>query len=90
MNTGFKAYHPAVNLIFFAGTVVFGIMFLHPYCLAVSLLSAVGYEFVLKGKKVLKELLYLLPMIAVVTLINALFSHYGVTTLATLDRKSVV
>ena len=84
MNRGFKAYHPAVNLLFFAGVVVFGILFLHPYCIAVSFLSAVGYNVLLKGKKALTELAYLVPMIAIVTLINALFSHYGVTVLAVL------
>lgn len=84
MNSGFKAYHPAVNLLFFAGVVVFGMMFLHPLCLVVSFLSAAGFNIALKGKKALKELLYLCPMIAVVTVINALFSHYGVTVLAEL------
>ena len=84
MNRGFKAYHPAVNLLFFAGVVVFGILFLHPYCIAVSFLSAAGYNVLLKGKKALTELAYLVPMIAIVTLINALFSHYGVTVLAVL------
>lgn len=82
MATGFKNYHPWVNVTFFISVIVFGMMFLHPVCLAVSLFAAVCSDLRLKGKKALKEIFgFILPMLVFVTLINGVFNHYGMTVL---------
>ena len=85
MNRGFKGCHPAVNILFFTGAVIFGMLFQHPVCLAVSFLASLTYYIRLKGKEALHSLVvFLLPMLILVTIINGLFSHYGVTELFTL------
>ncbi|MCQ2485415.1 MAG: energy-coupling factor transporter transmembrane protein EcfT [Clostridia bacterium] len=85
MEIGFKGYHPIANLIFFASIVVFGLLFKHPVTLAVCFAAALCYYIRLCGRKVLKSfLLFLLPMLLFVLVINGLFAHYGTTPLMTL------
>lgn len=82
MAAGFKEKHPYVNIMFFISVIVFGMLFWHPVCLFVSASAAIAYDFRLKGKAAAKEaVLFLLPMIFLVALINSLFAHYGLTVL---------
>ena len=82
MATGFKSYHPWVNVTFFISVITFGMLFLHPVCLFVSFFASLALDVRLKGKKAVKEIfLFVLPMLVVVTLINGIFNHYGVTVL---------
>lgn len=85
MNLGFRGCHPAVNILFYISVLVFGMLFSHPVCLAVSLAASLSYYIKLKGRSAAKIFCrYLLPMFLAVVLINSLFSHYGITALATL------
>lgn len=82
MATGFKSYHPWVNVIFFISVITFGMLFLHPVCLFVSFFASVCLDIRLKGKKAVKEIFtFILPMLIFVTLINGIFNHYGMTVL---------
>ena len=61
--------------------------FLHPICLAVSLVSACSYALYLHGKKALRAgLLFLLPMLLFTAILNPLFNHQGATILAYLPN----
>ena len=40
MNSGFKGYHPLINVIFFISTVVFGMLFKHPVYHLVSIFAS--------------------------------------------------
>ncbi len=85
MKSAFCRSHPAVNLIFFGGAVVFAMLFDHPLFLAISMFSSFIYAVKLKGKTMLKTFFFgLLPLLAGVVIINALTAHYGVTKLCTL------
>ncbi len=85
MNVGFKGCHPAVNMLFYISVLVFGMMFSHPVCLAVSLAASLAYYLKIKGRSAAKTFCcYLLPMLLIVVIINSIFSHYGVTVLTTL------
>lgn len=85
MGIGFKGYHPVANLIFFASIVVFGMLFKHPVTLAVCFIAAVLYWFRLCKKTAVKSfLVFILPMLIIVVIINGLFAHYGITQLLTL------
>ncbi len=87
MATGFKKYHPWVNVTFFISVIVFGMLFLHPVCLFISFFGALLLDIRLKGRKALKELFgFLLPMLLFVTAINGVFNHYGLTVLYTLEN----
>ena len=59
----FSSYHPLVNFLYFALVLVFGMCFMHPVCLVISLGSATAYNLYLKGRKgLLFSLRFLLPM----------------------------
>jgi len=78
----FKTYHPVINFIYFAFVIIFSCIFMHPVCLVVSLLAAFIYSVMLKGLKQIKtNLLYILPMILLMAVLNPLFNHRGVTIL---------
>ncbi len=85
MKSAFCRSHPAVNFIFFGGTVLFAMLFNHPLFLGISLLASLAYAVKLKGKTMLKTFfVFLFPLIIGVTAINALTAHYGVTKLCAL------
>ena len=58
-------------------------VFMHPICLAISICSAFAYSVMLKGKGAVKtNLIYMLPMLLLMALINPAFNHAGITVLA--------
>lgn len=84
MNKGFKGCHPIVNILFYISILVFGMLFSHPVFLTVSLTASLIYYIKLEGRKAVQSFLcYLLPTLILVTLLNAVFSHYGITVIAT-------
>ena len=79
----FSSYHPLVNFLYFAMVLVFGMCFMHPVCLVISLGSATAYNLYLKGRKgLLFSLRFLLPMMILAAILNPAFNHEGVTILA--------
>ena len=78
----FKTYHPIVNLVYFVLVIGFSCFFMHPVCLAISLVSAFTYSVMLKGRKAIKtNLIYMLPMLLLMAIINPLFNHEGITVI---------
>ena len=78
----FKNYHPVVNFTYFVLVIGFSCFFMHPVCLLISLFCAFTYSVMLKGRKQLKtNLIYMLPMLIIMALINPAFNHEGVTVL---------
>ncbi len=78
----FKTYHPIVNFIYFVFVIGFSCFFMHPICLSISLVSGFTYSVMLKGKKAIKtNLIYMLPVLIVMALINPAFNHEGLTVL---------
>lgn len=78
----FKTYHPIVNFLYFAWVIGFSCVFMHPLCLVISLCSSFTYSILLKGRNAIKaNLLYMLPMMLVMALVNPAFNHEGVTIL---------
>ncbi len=79
----FSDYHPAVNALYFALVLLFSMCFMHPACLAVSLLAALLYSWRQRGGKALRfSLFFLLPGMLLAALLNPLFNHEGATLLA--------
>jgi len=86
----FSSYHPIINFSYFCAVILFGMFFLHPVLLTMSLLGAFSYSAYLNGKKAIKfNLGFLLPMMIVVCLINPLFNHRGVTILGYLRDNPI-
>ncbi len=76
----FKTYHPIVNFTYFVFVIGFSMFFMHPVCLGISLASGFTYSVMLKGRKALKtNLIYMLPMLIMMALINPAFNHEGMT-----------
>ena len=77
----FAKYHPLINFIYFTAVIVFSMIFVHPICLVTSLLCSVIYSIILNGKKALKFIAMLLPLMLISALINPAFNHEGVTVI---------
>lgn len=76
----FKTYHPIVNFVYFVFVIGFSCVFMHPVCLAISLLSGFTYSVMQKGKKAVKtNLIYMIPTLLFASLINPAFNHEGIT-----------
>lgn len=82
MSSGFKGYHPLVNVLFFISIIAFGMLLRHPVYLVISFISSTAYYLKLSGKGGRKTVFrFLLPMLLFVVIINSFFNHYGVTAL---------
>lgn len=81
MEDAFSKCHPAVNFLFFAGAIGFGVVIQHPAYLLAAILAAAAYYLLLSGRKGWKMILALLPMLLFLTAINPLLNHYGKTIL---------
>jgi len=80
--SGFSEYHPLVNFLYFALVLAFSMVFMHPLCLAVSLLCAIAYSVYLNRRKAVRfNLMYMLPVLILTAVINPLFNHAGATIL---------
>ena len=78
----FKTYHPIVNFVYFIFVIGFSMFFMHPLALSISLVCGFLYSVMLKGKRAVKtNLIYMLPMIIAMALINPAFNHEGMTIL---------
>ena len=74
---GFSKYHPASNFLFFLSAICFGVLFQHPAYLIAALLCAGTYYLLLQGRKALKSMALMLPLLLIVAAINPLFNTRG-------------
>ena len=78
----FQHFHPIVNFIYFTLVIALAVLLLHPVCLMLSFVCALSYFTVLRGGyALLRRLMYILPMIVVMALLNPAFNHAGITVL---------
>lgn len=79
----FARYHPIVNLIYFLAVIAFSVVFMHPVCIAISLICALSYLVMLKGRRaVTVSLALMLPLFVLTAVLNPIFNHAGATVLA--------
>ncbi len=87
MEDSFSKFHPVVNLIYFVFVIVFSMVFMHPFCLGISLCCGFSYSIYLNGRKAVKfNFVFLLPMLLVMALVNPAFNHEGATILTYLKN----
>lgn len=78
----FKNYHPVVNFTYFLFAIGFGMFFMHPVCLFISLFSAFLYSVTLKGARGMRSnLCFVIPLFIAAAIINPAFNHEGMTIL---------
>lgn len=86
----FSSCHPAVNLVFYTFAIGITMFSIDPAFLAVAMVFAWAYSILLKGVKTIKtNLLFLLPIVVVMTLINGFFTHNGATVLFFLNDSRI-
>ena len=82
MEDTLRACHPAVSFTYFALVIACSMFFMHPVCLALSLLGALLYVARLKGRRVLRQqAAWLVPTALLAAALNPAFVHQGVTIL---------
>ncbi len=83
MEDTLRACHPAVSFTYFALVIACSMFFMHPVCLALSLLGALLYVARLKGRRALRQqAAWLVPTALLAAALNPAFVHQGVTILA--------
>lgn len=89
MKTGFRSIHPVTGLIFYMFVMILSITATHPVVLIISLVCPLMYDIKLRGRASFSFFLKrVIPLILISSLINGLFSHYGVTVLFTLPSSN--
>ena len=82
MKDTFSSYHPIINFTYFCTVILCSMFFMHPVLLFISAAAAFAYSVYLNRMKALRfNLLYLIPSMIIVVLINPLFNHQGITIL---------
>lgn len=82
MTDSFSKLHPLVNFIFFAFVLGFSMFIMNPVCLMLSLVCALANALYLNGIKAVRLCLkFVFPMALLITIINPVFNHQGVTIL---------
>ena len=79
----FSSCHPLLNFFYFAVVLLFTMFEQHPLWIGISYLGAFSYAVLLNGWSgtLRQSFLFTLPGLLIVTLLNPLFNHYGVTML---------
>lgn len=89
-NSTFAGCHPAVNLIFFLFAIGITMFSTSPAFLAVTLVFSWLYSILLNGKKAVKSnLIFTIPILIIMTVINTLFTHNGATVLFYLNNSRI-
>lgn len=87
----FSGYHPTVNFIYFALVLFFGMIFMHPACLAIALFGAAAYAVRLTGRKAVSfGVKFILPVVLLAVVINPAFNHAGETVLLYLSNGNPI
>lgn len=82
--------HPALTLLYFGAVLVFTMSATHPTLLALSLISSIILGCWLRGGlSVLKTLSWQLPLLAIIIIINPLFSSSGTTELFRIGTQAL-
>ena len=82
MHDSFSTFHPIINFVYFTAVILFSMFFMHPIFQGIALVSAFIYSVSIKGKEGLKfNIIYLLPMLFFMAILNPVFNHEGVTIL---------
>ena len=82
MKDEFSKLHPGIGFLYFGAVLALGVFILHPAFLGISFVGAMAYSVMLNRRRALKfNLLGLLPMLALIALINPVLNHEGATIL---------
>lgn len=82
MKSTFSEFHPIVQLVFFSSVLTLTMFIRQPVFLTISIVTSFIYAFHLGSRKAVKAaVFYILLMFVLISAINPLFNHAGVTIL---------
>ena len=73
----FSGYSPVINFIFYIGAIVCGMFFIHPAFLICAVIFSSAYYFTIRVRRGIKTLLAMVPVWAVLSVINPLLNTKG-------------
>jgi len=86
----FSTYHPIINFTYFVAVILFSMFSMNPVFLGISVVASFAYSIWLNGRGAVKfNLMFIMPMIVTVAILNPLFSHGGVTILGYLGDNPI-
>ena len=77
----FSRCHPAVNFLYFVLAIGFGVVIQHPAYILAAVTGSCLYYLLLRGRKGVRMLLAMLPLVLLIALVNPLFNTLGQTLL---------
>ncbi|MBR3298189.1 MAG: energy-coupling factor transporter transmembrane protein EcfT [Clostridia bacterium] len=90
MRDAFDTVNPIVAFVFFAFALIMPMLVMHPVLLGISLVCALIWLFMLRGRKAIGYILkFVLPIMLLTAILNPLFNHAGITTLFYLRHNPV-
>ncbi len=88
--SSFGGFHPAVLFFYYISVLSFSMFTVNPIMLFVSTSGGICFLLILEqGKKFINDLRFYLPMFILVSLLNPLFSHNGITPLFFMNGNPV-
>lgn len=86
----FAGYHPAVNLIFYAFAIGIAMFSTRPLFIGIGFVCSWGYSVLLGGSKAVKvNIMFMIPAIILMVVINTFFTHDGETVLFYLNGNRI-
>lgn len=90
MRDAFDTVNPIVAFVFFAFALIMPMLLMHPALLGISLVCALIWLFMLRGRKAWGYILkFVLPLMLLTAIINPLFNHAGITILLYLKHNPI-
>lgn len=82
IRSALEIYHPAVGLIYFAAVVIGAMFFFNPLYIFSGLLCAFASGIMICGaRRIVKVIIFTLPLFILIALLNPLVNHGGITPL---------
>ena len=86
----FAGYHPVVNLIFYAFAIGIAMFSTRPLFIGIGFVCSWGYSVLLGGSKAVKvNIMFMIPAIILMVVINTFFTHDGETVLFYLNGNRI-
>lgn len=86
----FGRFHPLVNFIYFAIVIGITMFSMNPFSLGLTFIASWIYSVLLKGVNALKfNCCFFIPVALIMTIVNMIFTHNGVTVLFYLNNNAI-
>jgi energy-coupling factor transport system permease protein len=85
----FSRFHPLVLLIYFAGIIGVSMFTMNPFLSLTAIAGGLCFKLMLKGERIIRDIIFYLIFLVVAACINPVFSHNGQTVLFFVNDTAV-